>query len=95
MTNFEYYKQEITQEEFIQSVLLNCDGCPAYPCGLDGIIDALNQASEEYLVSVEEIASALKIMNNRMKEFLDSGRKLSEKDWERIFNNLKNRLLYG
>ena len=39
MTNFEYYKQEITQEEFIQSVLLNCDGCPAYPCGLDGIID--------------------------------------------------------
>lgn len=52
------------------------------------IIDALSQVSEEYLVSVEEIASALKIMNNRMKEFLDSGRKLSEKDWERIFNNL-------
>lgn len=52
------------------------------------IIDVLSQVSEEYLVSVEEIASALKIMNNRMKEFLDSGRKLSEKDWERIFNNL-------
>ena len=52
------------------------------------IIDALSQVSEEYLVSVEEIALALKIMNNRMKEFLDSGRKLSEKDWERIFNNL-------
>lgn len=52
------------------------------------IIDVLSQASEEYLVSVEEIALALKIMNNRMKEFLDSGRKLSEKDWERIFNNL-------
>jgi len=52
------------------------------------IIDALNQVSEEYLVSVEEIALALKIMNNRMKEFLDSGRKLSEKDWERIFENL-------
>lgn len=52
------------------------------------IIDALNQVSEKYLVSVEEIASALKIMNNRMKEFLDSGRKLSEKDWERMFNNL-------
>jgi len=52
------------------------------------IIDALSQVSEEYLVSVEEIASALKIMNNRMKEFLDSGRKLSEKDWERMFNNL-------
>ena len=44
------------------------------------IIDALCQVSEEYLVSVEDIASALKIMNNRMKEFLDSGRKLSEKD---------------
>lgn len=52
------------------------------------IIDALSQVSEEYLVSVEEIASALKIMNNRMKEFLDSGRKLSEKDWKRMFNNL-------
>ena len=52
------------------------------------IIDALSQVPEEYLVSVEEIALALKIMNNRMKEFLDSGRKLSEKDWERIFNNL-------
>ena len=52
------------------------------------IIDVLSQVSEEYLVSVEEIASALKIMNNRMKEFLDSGRKLSEKDWERMFNNL-------
>jgi len=52
------------------------------------IIDVLNQVSEEYLVSVEEIASALKIMNNRMKEFLNSGRKLSGKDWERIFNNL-------
>lgn len=52
------------------------------------IIDALNQVSEEYLFSVEEIGSALKIMNNRMKEFLNSGRKLSEKDWERIFNNL-------
>ena len=52
------------------------------------IIDALNQVSEEYLVSVEEATSALKIMDNRMKEFLDSGRKLSEKDWERIFHNL-------
>ena len=52
------------------------------------IIDALNQVPEEYLLSVEEIASALKIMNNRMKEFLGSGRKLSEKDWERIFENL-------
>lgn len=52
------------------------------------IIDILSQASEEYLVSVEEIASALKIMNNRMKESLDSGRELSEKDWERMFNNL-------
>lgn len=52
------------------------------------IIDALSQVSEEYLVSVEEIASALKIMDNRMKEFLDSGRKLSEKDLERMFDNL-------
>lgn len=52
------------------------------------IIDALNQASEEYLVPVEEIASALKIMNNRMEEFLDSGRELSEKDLERMINNL-------
>ena len=52
------------------------------------IIDVLNQVPEKYLVSVEEIASVLKIMNNRMEVFLDSGRKLSEKDWERIFNNL-------
>lgn len=44
------------------------------------IIDALNQASEEYLVSVEETASAFKIMSNRMKELLGSGRELSEKD---------------
>jgi len=52
------------------------------------IVDALSQVAEEYLVPVEEIAEALKIVNNRMKEFLDSGKKLSEKDWERMFNNL-------
>lgn len=52
------------------------------------IIDALSQIPEKYLVPVEEIGSALKIMYNRIEEFLDSGRELSEKDGERMFNNL-------
>lgn len=37
------------------------------------IVDALNQVSERYLIPVEEIAEALKIVNNITKEFLDSG----------------------
>ena len=32
MTNFEQYLAELTQEKFIQSMILNCDGCPNYSC---------------------------------------------------------------
>lgn len=27
-TNFEKYRRELTQEQFIDSMILNCDGCP-------------------------------------------------------------------
>ncbi len=41
-TNYEWYIDNLTQEKFIDSMILNCDGCPAYPCGesetaVDGI----------------------------------------------------------
>ena len=28
MTNFEQYKANLTEEQFIDSMLLNCDACP-------------------------------------------------------------------
>lgn len=36
MTNFDKYKQDLTQDKFIMSMVLNCDGCPVVSCGLDG-----------------------------------------------------------
>lgn len=39
MTNFERYVNSLTQDKFIDSMILNCDGCPAYPCGEDGTED--------------------------------------------------------
>lgn len=42
MTNFEHYVNNLTEENFIDSMILNCDGCPAANiCELDGIIDGL------------------------------------------------------
>ena len=38
MTNFEKYISELTPEQFADSMILNCDGCPAYPCEIDGDI---------------------------------------------------------
>jgi len=32
MTNFEKYVNSLTQDKFIDSMILNCDGCPANPC---------------------------------------------------------------
>jgi len=32
MTNFEKYISSLTQDKFINSMILNCDGCPVYPC---------------------------------------------------------------
>ena len=32
MTNFEKYVNSLTQDKFIDSMILNCDGCPVYPC---------------------------------------------------------------
>lgn len=47
MTNFERYKQELTQEEFIQSMILNCDGCPVYPCKYyGGIVNGMEREEE-------------------------------------------------
>ena len=37
MTNFEKYIQSLTIEEFVDSMILNCDGCPAFPCKADSI----------------------------------------------------------
>lgn len=38
-TNYEWYIDNLTQEKFIDSMILNCDGCPAYPCGESGTAD--------------------------------------------------------
>ncbi len=32
MTNFEKYISDLTQDKFIDSMILNCDGCPVYSC---------------------------------------------------------------
>lgn len=32
MTNFEKYKENLSAERFADSMILNCGGCPAYPC---------------------------------------------------------------
>lgn len=32
MTNFEKYKENLTAEKFADSMIFNCDSCPAYPC---------------------------------------------------------------
>lgn len=70
----------------------------AYDCGYIGgwsiaddkekeeIIDAL--IPEEYLISSEEAGITLKIMNDRMKDFLNSGRKLEANECQRIFEDL-------
>jgi len=52
------------------------------------IIDALNSIPEKYLISSEEAGISLKIMNDRMKDFLNSGRKLGANEWQRIFEDL-------
>jgi len=39
MTNFEKYISSLTQDKFIDSMILNCDGCPAYPCCDDNTED--------------------------------------------------------
>ena len=50
--------------------------------------DALNSIPERCLVSAEEAGISLKIMNDRMKDFLNSGRKLEASEWQRIFEDL-------
>lgn len=32
MTNFERYKEELTMESFVASMIINCDGCPDVEC---------------------------------------------------------------
>ena len=32
MNNFEKFISELTLEQFCDMMILNCDGCPAYPC---------------------------------------------------------------
>ena len=40
MTNFEHYVSRLTQDKFVNSMILNCDGCPVEWCDLkDGIAD--------------------------------------------------------
>ena len=35
MTKFEKFKENLTQDAFVDMMTLNCGGCPAYPCWLD------------------------------------------------------------
>lgn len=35
MTKFEKFKENLTQDAFVDMMILNCGGCPAYPCWLD------------------------------------------------------------
>lgn len=51
MTNFERYKEELTQEQFINSMILNCDGCPVYPCNDENITEDNGLDCEEKLLS--------------------------------------------
>ena len=48
-TNFEKYRRELTQEQFIDSMILNCDGCPigSPVCSCDAII--VGETCEEIL----------------------------------------------
>ncbi len=32
MTNYEKYKENLTKDTFIESMILNCDGCPVSDC---------------------------------------------------------------
>ena len=32
MTNFEFYKKTLQQEQFIKGMILNCKGCPVSKC---------------------------------------------------------------
>ena len=32
MNNFEKFINDLTLEQFCDMMILNCDGCPAYPC---------------------------------------------------------------
>lgn len=48
MTNFERYIDELTQDKFIDSMILNCDVCPVDDCDMDGEI-ALGNECEEML----------------------------------------------
>lgn len=48
MTNFEKYISSLTQDKFIDSMILNCDACPAYPCNdeynrEDNVLDCMDK----------------------------------------------------
>lgn len=49
MTNFEKYISNLTQDKFIDSMILNCDGCPAYPCNDENITEDNGIDCEEKL----------------------------------------------
>ena len=36
MTNFEFYKKTLQQEQFIKGMILNCKGCPVSKCNFVG-----------------------------------------------------------
>ena len=37
MTNYERYINELTEEKFIDLMILNCDACPIYPCNNENL----------------------------------------------------------
>ena len=59
MTNFEKYLKDLTAEKFADSMILNCDGCPAYLCtgssstdpteGIDCYENLLSWCNQEYI----------------------------------------------
>ena len=54
MTNFEKYVQNLTEAQFVESMILNCDGCQAYPCAVaDDDIATGMECSEELLAWCE------------------------------------------
>ena len=39
MTNYERYINELTEEKFIDLMILNCDACPIYPCNIENLTE--------------------------------------------------------
>ncbi len=78
MTNFEKYKEELTLSKFVDSMILNCDVCPVYPCR-DELHDVGDECSkelfgwcgEEHTPPEEEVEMCCKNCKNRPEKTAD------------------------